>query len=282
MSNARSVTRQRWISTLATAAYRLFIYASIVFLLAPLAVVIVISFQARPYGGWPPEDFTIGWYTELPDTLGYLGVIDALIVSVQLAVATAIVVTIIGGAAAIGIVRSDLESSAVLETLFLSPLIYPWILVGFAILLFIGRLRTDFGIAIPLSFWTLLLGHVVITLPFSIRTTTASLQNFDFSLEEAARDLGATELETFRFVTLPLIKPGLVSGALFAFVLSFNQYIVSLFLAGRGSQTLPLRLFDLFFNTPPQQLAAIGTLLMLGTLAVVALAEYRVGISKYM
>lgn len=260
--------------------YLLFVYAAILFLLAPLAVIVVISFQATPYGAWPPQDFTFAWYTELPDALSYLGVMDALEVSIRLAILTALVSSAIGALAAFGLVRSDLESSAMLETLFLSPLIYPWILVGFAILLAIGQLDAHTGIRIPLSFWSLLLGHVLITLPFTIRTTTASLQNFNYSLEEAAQDLGATELETYAYVTLPLIKPGLVSGMVFAFVLSFNQYIVSLFLS--GPSTLPLRLFDLFFNTPPQQLAAIGTLLMIGTLAVIAVVEYTVSISRYM
>jgi putative spermidine/putrescine transport system permease protein len=251
-------------------------------LLAPLLIVIVISFQKMPYGVWPPEQLSLIWYQSLIETVGYLGIVEALRISLQLAVATAIVSGILGSLAAIGLVRSQLESSATLETLFLSPLIYPWILIGFAILLVIGRLRTDFGITIELSFWTLLVGHVIITLPFTIRTTTASLQNFDHSLEEAAEDLGATELETYLHVTFPLIKPGVISGVVFAFVLSFNQYIVSLFLAGPTSQTLPLRLFNLFFNTSPQQIAAIGTVLMLGTLLLVAVAEYTVGISKYM
>lgn len=270
----------RLLARAGTLLYRLFVYLSILFLLAPLAVIVVISFQSTPYGAWPPQEFTLSWYTDLPDAVGFLGVTDALAVSIRLAVATAIISTAIGGLAAFGLVRSDLESSALLETLFLSPLIYPWILVGFAILLFIGQLDAQAGVRISLSFWTLLLGHILITLPFTIRTTTASLQNFNHSLEEAAQDLGATELETYAFVTLPLIKPGLISGMVFAFVLSFNQYIVSLFLS--GPSTLPLRLFDLFFNTPPQQLAAIGTLLMIGTLAVIAVVEYAVGISRYM
>ncbi|MFP9060393.1 ABC transporter permease [Natrialbaceae archaeon A-chndr2] len=269
-------------SQVATVCYRALVYSIIAFLLAPLLIVVVISFQETPYGGWPPEQYSLEWYTEIPEAVGYLGLGDALTTSLQVAIATAIIATAIGGLAAFGLVRSDLESSATLETLFLSPLIYPWMLVGFAILLVIGRIRTDLGVQIPLSFWTLLLGHVIITLPFTIRTTTASLQNFDHTLEEAAQDLGATEVETFRYITLPLVKPGLVSGAMFAFVLSFNQYIVSLFLAGPQSQTLPLRLFNLFFNTPPQQIAAIGTLLMVGTLVLVAIAEYTVGISEYM
>ncbi|MGM0591107.1 MAG: ABC transporter permease [Halobacteriota archaeon] len=281
-SSQRSMLRDRTLPAAATGLYRAFVYATVLFLLAPLLIVVVISFQQAPYGAWPPEQLSTTWYQTLPETVGYLGITDALTISVKLAVATAIVSGLVGAAAAIGLVRSDLESSATLETLFLSPLIYPWILVGFAILLVIGRLRSDFGISIQLSFWTLLLGHVVITLPFTIRTTMASLQNFDHSLEEAAQDLGATEVETYALVTLPLIKPGVISGVIFAFVLSFNQYIVSLFLSGPQSQTLPLRLFNLFFNTPPQQIAAIGTLLMVGMLLVVAIAEHTVGISEYM
>jgi ABC-type spermidine/putrescine transport system permease subunit II len=277
-----SAFRDRLLPFVATLCYRLLVYGTVLFLLAPLLIVVVISLQETAYGTWPPEQLSFTWYSSLVETVEYLGVVEALNVSVQLAAATAVVSGTIGALAAIGLVRSDLESSATLETLFLSPLIYPWILVGFAILLVIGRLRTDLGVTIELSFWTLLVGHVIITLPFAIRTTTASLQNFDYALEEAGQDLGATELETYLYVTLPLIKPGVISGVVFAFVLSFNQYIVSLFLAGPRTQTLPLRLFNLFFNTSPQQIAAIGTVLMVGTLAFVAVAEYAVGISEYM
>lgn len=280
--HSASSLRDRVLPTVATLLYRLLVYGTVLFLLSPLLIVVVISFQQMPYGTWPPEQFSLTWYSSLLETVEYLGIVEALSVSVQLAIATAFVSGTIGSLAAIGLVRSKLEASSTLETLFLSPLIYPWIIVGFAILLVIGRLRTDLGINIDLSFWTLLAGHVIITLPFAIRTTTASLQNFDHSLEEAAVDLGATELETALYVTFPLIKPGVISGVVFAFVLSFNQYIVSLFLAGPESQTLPLRLFNLFFNTPPQQIAAIGTVLMLAILFVVAVAEYMVGISKYM
>lgn len=271
----------RVIARAASIGYRALIYASLVFLLAPLAIVVILSFQGQAYGGWPPDSFTLKWYTQLPDDLQYLGVVDPLIVSLKLAIATGIVSTIIGGLAAFAVVRYDFKYNTTIQTLLLSPLIYPWIVVGLALLIFIGDLGRLFGVTIPLSFWTLLVGHVLFTLPYPTRTIGASLHNFPYSTEEAARNLGATEFEAYLHITIPLIRPGIISGFVFTFVLSFNQYIISLFLSGAGTKTMPLVLFSLFYNTSPAQLAAIATLLMGGVLTLVMITEYVAGISEF-
>ena len=271
----------KYLSAAGSLGYRALVAATIGFLLAPLLIVVVISFQGQAYGGWPPESFTLRWYLTLPETLAHLGVLDALYNSVKLAVATAVVSTTVGGLAAFAIVRYDFRHDATLETVLLSPLIYPWIVVGLALLLFIGQLNQLFGLGITLSFWTLLVGHVLFTVPYPTRTVGASLQNFPESLEEAASDLGATELESYAYITLPLIRPGIISGFVFTFVLSFNQYIISLFLSDAGTQTVPLVLFSLFYNTSPAQLAAIATLLMSGILVLVFVTEHVAGISEY-
>lgn len=264
-----------------TIGYNALIYATLVFLLAPLIIVVVLSLQGQAYGGWPPESFTFKWYTQLPEDLEYLGVVDPLLVSIKLAIATGIVSTVIGGLAAFTIVRYDFKYNTTIQTLLLSPLIYPWIVVGLAILLFISELGSLLGTVIELSFWTLLVGHVLFTLPYPTRTIGASLHNFPYSTEEAARNLGATEFEAYLHVTIPLIRPGIISGFVFTFVLSFNQYIISLFLSGSGAKTMPLVLFSLFYNTSPAQLAAIATLLMGGVLALVMVTEYVAGISEF-
>jgi putative spermidine/putrescine transport system permease protein len=280
--STRSIRFDQLVSRAGSIGYRALVWATIVFLLSPLAVVVIISFQESAYATWPPQAFTLEHYTTLPEKLGFLGVEEALFVSVELAVATGIVSTVLGALAAFAIVRYDFKYQTTLETILISPLIYPWIVVGLSLLLFINRLGDILGIVIELNFWTLLVGHVMFTLPYPIRTIGASLQNYDDSLEEAAQNLGATELESYLRVTVPLIQPGLMSGFVFAFILSFNQYIVSLFLSGPETTTMPLVLFSLFYNTAPATLAAIATLLMAGVLTVIFVMEYLFGISDFM
>lgn len=275
--------RADWlVSRASSVGYRALVWSTIAFLLAPLVVVVIISFQKSAYATWPPKGFTLDHYTSLPEQLGFLGVESALYTSVELAIATGIVSTVLGALAAFAIVRYDFKYQTTLETILISPLIYPWIVVGLSLLLAINRLGDMLGITIQLSFWTLLVGHVMFTLPYPIRTIGASLQNYDHSLEEAAQNLGATELESYFRITVPLIQPGLMSGFVFAFILSFNQYIVSLFLSGPETTTMPLVLFSLFYNTAPATLAAIATLLMAGVLTVIGIMEYMFGISDFM
>lgn len=265
-----------------TVLYYIIVTFTVVFLLAPLIIVVVLSFQDRSYGGWPPGSFTLRWYKAIPNELGYLGIGEAVMTSFRIALVVGILATFLGVITALALVRYEFRYSNAIQTLFLSPLIYPWVVVGLGILIVIGRLRTAYDINITLSFWTVVMGHVLITMPFPIRTVGSSLQNYDESLEEAAQDLGASEVETYLRITLPLIKPGLLSGFIFAFILSFNNYIVTLFLSGPDTETIPLLLFSLFRNLPPAQLSAIATLLMLGMLFLVWLAEYFVGISKFL
>jgi len=265
-----------------TILYYLLVTFTVIFLLAPLVIVVLLSFQSRSYGGWPPGSFTLRWYRAIPNELGYLGIENAVMTSFQIAIVVGIISTLLGIITALALVRYEFRYSNAVQTLFLSPLIYPWVVVGLGILIVIGRLRTSFGVDITLSFWSVVLGHVLITMPFPIRTVGSSLQNYDESLEEAAQDLGASEIETYVRITLPLIKPGLLSGFIFASILSFNNYIVTLFLSGPNVETVPLLLFSLFRNLPPAQLAAIATLLMLGMLLLVWIAEYFVGISRFL
>jgi putative spermidine/putrescine transport system permease protein len=272
----------RLLERAANVGYDLLIYGTILFLLAPLVVVVVISFQSNAYAGWPPQGITLKWYTTLPENLNNLGVVSALFSSLQLAVATAVISTTLGGLAAFAIVRYDFKHQMTLETVLISPLIYPWIVIGLSLLLLVGRINDALGLDIRLSFSTLLVGHVIFTLPYPIRTIGASLQNYNLSLEEAAQNLGATELESYLRITLPLVQPGVLSGLVFTFVLSFNQYIISLFLSGPEIKTMPLVLFSLFYNTSPAQLAAIASLLMGGILAIVLAMEYVAGISEFM
>lgn len=275
------VTLDNILQKAGTIGFEALVYGTLLFLVAPLVVVVLISFQTKAYAAWPPGDFTLEWYTTMPEYTSYLGIEAALYDSLTLAIATAVLSTTIGGLAAFAIVRYDFKFSTTLETILISPLIYPWLVIGLAILLFIGEINNTLGLGIRMSFTTVLLGHILFTLPYPIRTIGASLQNFPHSVEEAAKNLGATELDTFINVTLPIIRPGIISGAIFAFVLSFNQYIISLFLTGSDTKTMPLLLFEMFYNNAPAKLAAIATLLMAGILGLVMITEKIASISEF-
>ena len=274
----------RALPTLASAGYRALIYGTMLFLLAPLVVVVLLSFRPESYGrtvitaGWP----SFKWYTSLPSMFQYLNIGDAIFNSVTLALTTTLVAVFIGGMAAFAIVRYDFRLSTTLETVLISPLVYPWLLMAIGILMFISELSSTFGITIQLSFWTLLAGHVLFTFPYAIRTIGASLQNYNEHLDEAAQNLGGTKLDTLLYVTLPLIRPGILSGAVLVFILSFNQYIISLFLSGAETQTVPLLMFNLIWTANPPELATVGVLFMIGTMTIVMITEYVAGLSEYL
>ena len=277
-------TLDRVLAVGGSVGYRLLVYGSIAFLLAPLVVVVLLSLRPTAYGrsiitaGWP----SLKWYASLPSMFRYLKIGDAIFSSVTLALATTVVSLVVGGLAAFGIVRYDFRLSTTLETFLISPLVYPWLLMAIGLLMFFSELSRTLGITVQLSFWTLLMGHVLFTFPYAIRTIGASLQNYNESLDEAARNLGGTKLDTLTYVTLPLIRPGILSGGVLVFVLSFNQYIISLFLSGPDTQTVPLLMFNLIWTANPPELAAVGTLFMLGMLTIVTVTEYVAGISQYL
>jgi ABC-type spermidine/putrescine transport system permease subunit II len=274
----------RILPALAGLGYKALVYGAMAFLLAPLVVVVMLSFRPEAYGrtiltsGWPSTT----WYESLPSLFQYLKIGDAIFASVTLALTTTVVSVVVGGMAAFAIVRYDFTFSTTLETVLISPLVYPWLLMAIGILMVISEVSQTLGVRISLSFWTLLAGHVLFTFPYAIRTIGASLQNYNARLDEASRNLGGTRLDTLVYVTLPLIRPGVLSGAVLVFILSFNQYIISLFLSGADTQTVPLLMFNLIWTANPPELATVGVLFMLGTMTLVMITEYVAGLSEYL
>jgi putative spermidine/putrescine transport system permease protein len=131
------------------------------------------------------------------------------------------------------------------------------------------------------TYWGLLVGHLVFAVPYVIRTAIAVLQNFDRSLEEAARSLGASEWVTFREVTLPLIRPGVMAGGIFAFIISFDQFPLSLFLVAPGAETLPITLFNYLKYDFDPTIAAAATVSIAVSFVVVVLLERTIGLQHY-
>ena len=211
------------------------------------------------------------WYGE---ALGHELFQRGMVTSVWLALAATLIATPIGTLAAIGIARTDFAGREALQTFLLAPLIVPTIVVGIAILV----ACVDLGVKD--SAIRLIVGHVVIVLPYSIRTVLASLNRGDVVLEEAARTLGASTTRVFYHVTLPLCRPGVIAGMILAFIISFDDVAVSLFLVDSRNNTLPIAILAyLEYNFDPS-ISAISALLIFVTLAGAIAIEKVFGLRK--
>lgn len=242
------------------------------FLMLPVAVVVLASFSTTSYLTIPPQGVTLRWYGRVLESAEYLSAIGTSLLLASVATACALV---IGTAASYALVRRVLPGKAVVSAVVMSPLIFPGVVVGVALLQFYAA----FGLAG--SFAGLAVAHVVITVPYVVRTTLASLHGLDAQLEDAACTLGAGRLTAFLKVTLPLMRPGIVAGALFAFITSFDNVPVSIFLVGVGNTTLPVKLFTAIeFGVDPT-VAAVSSLLILATALALVLAERWVGLHRF-
>jgi putative spermidine/putrescine transport system permease protein len=254
------------------ALYLLVNIAILTFLLAPIAIVIVFALNPTPFIQFPPVGISLRWFQKFFAAGDFM---HALGFSLEVAALTTIAATLLGASAALAIARGNLPGARLVLATMLSPLMLPAILTGLAlfqtyVLLDVGR---------PL--WGLVAGHTLVTIPYVVRTTLAVLHNFDLRLEEAARNLGASPARTFFEVTLPLVKPGVLAGAIFAFIVSFDQFPVSLFLVSPGSETLPITLFNyLKFDLDGTIGAASVVSILLALLVVIAL-DRTVGLRSY-
>jgi putative spermidine/putrescine transport system permease protein len=229
------------------------------YLLAPVLVVVATAFTTTGYPIFPPRGFTLRWFDSVLSSREFL---EAMRLSAVLAAASTAIATVLGTLAALGLARGGFRGRQAVAAIFLSPIFFPAIVLGLALLIFYNRV----GLAGTLP--GMIAAHAVLTTPFVIRMVMASLAEFDPAVEEAAENLGASRLRTFFLVTLPLIRPGVVAGAVFAFILSFDELVVSLFLAGPGMQTLPIRIFTALEYSSRPDVSAISTMLILVWLLV--------------
>ncbi|TAU85627.1 ABC transporter permease [Rhizobium leguminosarum] len=231
------------------------------FLAIPLVITCVMAFDARTYlGPMPPPALSLHWFERL---VSQADILTSLRTSLILAVFTTVLSVTIGTAAAVGLARGNFPGKAALTSAFLSPLIVPPVVIGFGLLLFLSKAGITNGMA------RLLLGHVIVTLPYCIRTSLASLLGSDQRLTEAAMVLGATERQAFWTITLPLMRTGVVTGAIFAFAISMDDVSISLFLSDPSATTLPVTLvsnmraaFDLTIAAAAVVLIAVTALLI--------------------
>jgi putative spermidine/putrescine transport system permease protein len=246
---------------------------ALVFLIAPTLIVLITSFTASQSLKFPPESFSLRWYVALWDADQMQ---RAAWNSLVIAFWTTLISVLLGTAAAIAIARNQSPLLRVADLLFMSPLLLPALAFGFAALIFINKL--GFTPSIPL----LVLGHVIVCVPFVLRTTLASLSQLDPALLEASQSLGGGPWMTFRRVILPLISSGVGAGAFLAFMASFDNVPVSLFLADERTEVLPIHLWQQIETNLDVRTAAASGVIVIATLILMLAAEKFAGLTQQM
>lgn len=254
-------------SPLALAFHVLFIG----FIVAPLAIVCVVAFTPLGYISLPTDGLSLRWFAAILDNPRF---ISAFWLSTALGLVSSIAATAIGVPVALAIARHRFAGRDAISAFLLSPLMIPHVVLGVAFLRFfsaIGISGTFFGLAV---------GHVIVILPFALRLVLAAATGMDPAVERAAVSLGASRFTVFRRVTLPLILPGIVSGWLLAFITSFDELTMSVFIASPSTTTLPVRMFLHIQDTIDPLVAAVSALLIVGTGAVMLVLDRLVGLER--
>ena len=223
------------------------------YLILPILIVLPMSFSSAEFLTFPPPGFSLKWFQRY---FGDSSWIEPTLISFQVAIIAMILSTVLGTLAAIALVRTRIRGKSVVNTFILAPMIIPVIIISIALYGFfskIGLMGTITG---------LVLGHSLLCIPFVVITVSASLKGFDETLEKAAMICGANRIKTFMQVTFPIIRPGMIAGALFAFIISFDEIVISMFLCGIETKTLPMKMWEGIRMEINPVIAAVSTLLI--------------------
>lgn len=232
------------------------------FLYVPIVVLIIFSFNSARTGAvW--QGFTLSWYQKL---IGNQALIAAALRSLTIAAVSTAGAVVIGTLTALAMERYQFRAKSFWDGLLYMPVIIPEIVAGVSLLLFFAAAGIERG------FGTLVVSHVAFSMPFVYLTVRARLADFDRSVEEAAQDLGANEWQTFWRITLPLLMPGIVGGALLAFTLSIDDFIISFFVTGKGWNTLPIYIWSQLKQGVTPEINAVSAILLLFSVSVVVLS----------
>lgn len=261
--------RRAGIGTAGAWLIRIVAWLVLALLVAPLVVLVGASFSSSDYVGFPPRGFSLVWYVRFFQDPVFL---NALALSGEIAMAASILATLLGFPAAYVLVRKRFPGRELAWSLFLSPLLVPQIILGVALLQFF----TVLGVAT--SFAGLLIAHVVAVMPYVIRTVGAALTTIDPKVEEAAADLGATRAEMLLLVVAPMVKGGLLAGGLFAFIMSWVNVEISIFLSVTGGYTLPVVLFNYIEYSMTTVIVAAASIAIYVAIALVVLIDRIVGL----
>lgn len=241
-------------------------WAALAFLVFPVIFTAIVSFNASFFIEFPPKAFSTSWYANIAKIHR---IFDATVISALIALGAAACATLMGLGASMALVRSALPGRPAITALLLSPITVPMVAIGIALIQFFILINTAF------TWYSLLIGHVVLVVAYPVRTIVASLALTNPSLEEAALSLGASRWSVFRTITLPQLKPGLINGFLFAFLISFDNYPISVFLVRGGLTTMPIEIFNYITQNLDPTPAAFSTLYIVVVSIVIALAEKR-------
>jgi putative spermidine/putrescine transport system permease protein len=239
---------------------------SYVLVIGPIAVVLLTAFSSSEFFAFPPPGFSLRWFVTFFETESMR---TAFLRSIEIALCAGLAATILGTMAALFVARRSGWAASLLQALFLAPLIFPAIVFGLALLLFYKLIG-----GMP-EFPGLVIAHTVLGMPFVIRAVSASVLAVDPALEEAGQSLRAGPLRTFALITFPLIWPGILSGAMFAVILSFGELNTALFLTGPGVTTLPIEIFSYLQFQGGQLVIAAASAVQIGLIVVVILIMER-------
>jgi len=252
--------------------FSFFVILVYVFLCGPLLIIITTAFDSGNIMSFPPKGFSLQWFSNAFHSRTFMTTLG---ISLKVAVIATLIAMVIGIPAAYALSRNNYRGKAALQSIFLSPIIVPGVVLGFAFFRFLTlKLQLD-------VFTSLLIGHVIIVIPYIIRVVGSSLDNLDFSIEDAAISLGATKLKAFFLVILPNVTSGVIAAFMLSFINSFNNVPVSLFLTGPGVSTLPISMMSYVEYNYDPTISALSVILMVMTVLIMFVVEKTLGISNF-
>jgi putative spermidine/putrescine transport system permease protein len=243
----------------------------VAFMLAPLLLVVWMSFTPDAFFSIPVQTFSLRWFREI---FAYPGFVNAFFLSLGLGLTAAGIATALGFLAAYGLVRFRFPGRTALDAFFMLPLLIPGVVLGIAMLQFVNRLglyNTFAGIAAA---------HVVVVVPYTVRVIATALRAVPEEMEWAAMNLGARRATMLWRITLPLARRGVLAGFLFAFILSFDEVTVTIFMTGPAYQTLPIRIYNYLTDQVDPTVAAISTVLIVMSAVLILLLDRIVGLEN--
>lgn len=271
MTDANVPVRRRRRINVGALGLGLYVALFLLFLIVPILAVVVVSFSSASFIVFPLPGYSLRWYARI---LEYRPFIDSMIVSIQIAIGSAFFGAVLGVPAALWAARANTAAAATVANLLLAPISVPAIVLGFSLLYLLSAMA--FGI----SFMALLITHTVVAIPYVARTALAVYRSLPPDFEEAATVLGATRWQTLRHVTLPLIRPGIFAGGLFAVLISLDNLPLSFFFGSSQTNTLPVVMLSYMQNQFDPSIAAISTVQMLMAVATLLIVNAFYGVEK--
>ncbi|OWW21777.1 ABC transporter permease [Noviherbaspirillum denitrificans] len=244
---------------------------TLLFLVLPILVIVPLSFSESTFLSYPMPGVSLRWYQNLFESEEWMRAAKN---SFIVAPAATLIATVLGTLAAVGLNKAEFRGKGLVMAVLISPMVVPVVVVGVGVYLFFA----DIGLSE--SYIGLILAHAALGAPFVVTTVAATLQGFNHNLVRASLSLGASPLSTFFRITLPVIAPGLVSGALFAFATSFDEVVITLFVAGPGQSTLPRQMFSGIRENISPTIAALATILIVFSTCLLLALEWLRGRNK--